>query len=263
MIGDADDRYLLASDAGYGFVARLGDLFSKNKAGKAVLTRPNNAGVLTPQAVGNDDDGWVAVVTSSGYLLVTELEELPLLGMAEDDVRAPGILQHGRGDLASEGPARLGVHVLSCQEDARALEGGSDRHERGEGRRHKGVHPGGVCTLGDLARQSHSLRDLLVHLPVGGQDRSRHSALQCSYTRKCESLDVFQRSAAAGRKVGDLGTDTRLVDGRKRVTAAHHGATRAGSHRVGEVLGAACEGIDLEDPHGSVPKAGARLRHCP
>ncbi len=80
MIGDADDRYLLASDAGYGFVARLGDLLSKNKAGKAVLTRPNNAGVLTPQAVRDNDDGWVAAVTSSGYLLVTELEELPLLG---------------------------------------------------------------------------------------------------------------------------------------------------------------------------------------
>ena len=80
MIGDADDRYLLASDAGYGFVARLGDLFSKNKAGKAVLARPNDAGVLTPQVIDDNDDGWVAAVTSSGYLLVTELEELPLLG---------------------------------------------------------------------------------------------------------------------------------------------------------------------------------------
>ncbi|NIP48036.1 MAG: DNA topoisomerase IV subunit A [Gammaproteobacteria bacterium] len=80
MIGDPDDRYLLASDAGYGFVARLGDLYAKNKAGKAVLTRPNNAGVLPPQAVGDNDDGWVAAVTSAGYLLVTELGELPLLG---------------------------------------------------------------------------------------------------------------------------------------------------------------------------------------
>jgi topoisomerase-4 subunit A len=80
MIGDADDRYLLASDAGYGFVARLGDLQSKNKSGKSVLTRPNDAGVLRPQPVRENDDGWVAAVTSSGYLLVTELEELPLLG---------------------------------------------------------------------------------------------------------------------------------------------------------------------------------------
>jgi topoisomerase-4 subunit A len=80
MIGDPDTRYLLASDAGYGFIARLGDLYSKNKAGKAVLTRPSNAGVLTPQALRDNDDGWVAAVTSAGHLLVTELEELPLLG---------------------------------------------------------------------------------------------------------------------------------------------------------------------------------------
>jgi topoisomerase-4 subunit A len=80
MIGDADDRYLLASDAGYGFIARLGDLYSKNKAGKAVLSRPNNAGVLVPQPVHDNDDGWVAAVTSAGHLLVTELDELPLLG---------------------------------------------------------------------------------------------------------------------------------------------------------------------------------------
>ena len=79
MIGDGDDRYLLASDAGYGFVARLGDLQSKNKSGKAVLTQPGNAGVLIPQAVSDNEDGWVAAVTLSGYLLVTELEELPLL----------------------------------------------------------------------------------------------------------------------------------------------------------------------------------------
>ena len=80
MIGDPDDRYLLASDAGYGFVARLGDLFAKNKAGKAVLSRPGNAGVLAPQPVRDNDDGWVAAVTSAGYLLVTELAELPELG---------------------------------------------------------------------------------------------------------------------------------------------------------------------------------------
>jgi topoisomerase IV subunit A len=80
MLGNEDDRYLLASDAGYGFVACLKDLQSKNKAGKAVLTRPNAAGVLVPRAIRDNEDGWVAAVTSEGYLLVTELEELPLLG---------------------------------------------------------------------------------------------------------------------------------------------------------------------------------------
>ena len=40
MIGDNEQKYLLASDAGYGFVATLGDLVSRNKAGKAILRVP-------------------------------------------------------------------------------------------------------------------------------------------------------------------------------------------------------------------------------
>ncbi len=79
MIGEPDDRYLLATDAGYGFVARLGDLQAKNKSGKAVLTRPNNACVLTPQPVRDVEGGWVAAVTSAGHLLLAEIAELPLL----------------------------------------------------------------------------------------------------------------------------------------------------------------------------------------
>ncbi len=79
MIGEPDDHYLLATDAGYGFVARLGDLQAKNKSGKAVLTRPNNACVLTPQPVRDVDGGWVAAVTSAGHLLLAEIAELPLL----------------------------------------------------------------------------------------------------------------------------------------------------------------------------------------
>jgi len=79
MIGEPDDRYLLASDAGYGFVAELGSLQTKNKAGKAALTCPNNAAALTPQPVRDLEAGWVAAVTSSGYLLLVDLVELPLL----------------------------------------------------------------------------------------------------------------------------------------------------------------------------------------
>ncbi|MCZ6686551.1 MAG: DNA topoisomerase IV subunit A, partial [Gammaproteobacteria bacterium] len=35
MMGEADDKWLLASTAGYGFIVRTGDLQSRNKAGKA------------------------------------------------------------------------------------------------------------------------------------------------------------------------------------------------------------------------------------
>ena len=51
LTGAEDDRFLLASDAGYGFVVQFGQLQAKNKAGKAVLTLPKNARVLSPAAI--------------------------------------------------------------------------------------------------------------------------------------------------------------------------------------------------------------------
>ena len=51
MTGAEGDRYLLASDAGYGFVVQFGQLQAKNKAGKAVLTLPKGAQVLPPAAI--------------------------------------------------------------------------------------------------------------------------------------------------------------------------------------------------------------------
>ena len=51
MIGEPEDLWLLASDAGYGFTARLKDLHSRNRAGKTVLKLPEGALVLPPAPV--------------------------------------------------------------------------------------------------------------------------------------------------------------------------------------------------------------------
>jgi len=77
LTGVDSDRYLLASDAGYGFVARFSDLQSKNKAGKAVLTLPSGAQVIQPAAIPQGDDLLVAAATNEGRLLVFPLADLP------------------------------------------------------------------------------------------------------------------------------------------------------------------------------------------
>ncbi|MBB3048546.1 topoisomerase-4 subunit A [Litorivivens lipolytica] len=76
LMGSDDQRVLLASDAGYGFVAKLGDLQSKNRAGKAVLTLPKGAEVLNPVPL-DDAHGHVVAVTTEGRMLVFPLAELP------------------------------------------------------------------------------------------------------------------------------------------------------------------------------------------
>src|SRR5690606_10317802 len=48
LIGDPKDRWVVASDAGYGFVVKLEELYSRNRSGKAVLKVPEGSGVLVP-----------------------------------------------------------------------------------------------------------------------------------------------------------------------------------------------------------------------
>jgi topoisomerase-4 subunit A len=76
MIGEPEDLWLLASDAGYGFTARLKDLITDRRAGKTVLTVPENAQVLAPAPVPGTD-ALVAAVSSEGKLLVFPVSEVP------------------------------------------------------------------------------------------------------------------------------------------------------------------------------------------
>ncbi len=79
MIGEPDDRYLIASDAGYGFVARLEDLVSRNKAGKSILRVPQGGKAIVPSPVPRDFECLIAAVSSIGRLLCFEMDELPEL----------------------------------------------------------------------------------------------------------------------------------------------------------------------------------------
>ena len=77
LTGAEGDRYLLASDAGYGFVVQFGQLQAKNKAGKAVLTLPKGAQVLPPACISEGDEPLVVVATNEGRMLVFPLADLP------------------------------------------------------------------------------------------------------------------------------------------------------------------------------------------
>lgn len=71
-----DQRLLMASDAGYGFICTFSDLISRNRAGKALLTLPENARVMTPMAVHHEDDMLLAI-TQAGRMLMFPVGELP------------------------------------------------------------------------------------------------------------------------------------------------------------------------------------------
>lgn len=122
MMGDDDDLYLLASDAGYGFIVRLGDLYARVKAGKAVLTVPESARVLSPVSVGRETAGRVAAVTNTGRLLIFPLGELPRLarGKGNKILGIPGARAKAREEY---------IAALACVPDSVALTlHGGQRH---------------------------------------------------------------------------------------------------------------------------------------
>lgn len=79
MIGAADQLYVIATDAGYGFVVRLEDLWSRNRAGKACVALTQGAKLLVPRPVSDREVEQLAAVSRSGKLLVHPLSELPRL----------------------------------------------------------------------------------------------------------------------------------------------------------------------------------------
>jgi len=79
LMAEDNQQLLLASDAGYGFVASFSDLLSRNKAGKALLSLPAGAKVLTPLAIHNPDTDQVVAISNEGRMLVFPIAELPKL----------------------------------------------------------------------------------------------------------------------------------------------------------------------------------------
>ena len=80
LIGEPADKWVLASSAGYGFVVKLEDLYSRNRAGKAVLNVPDGYAAIGPVAIPLvDEPGSVllAALNSEGRLLTFPVADLP------------------------------------------------------------------------------------------------------------------------------------------------------------------------------------------
>ncbi|MEM7293049.1 MAG: DNA topoisomerase IV subunit A, partial [Pseudomonadota bacterium] len=79
LMGDDDDRYLFSTTAGYGFICRLGELHTRNKAGKVVLSVPANAKVCMPAPIGDVENDLIVAINSAGHMLAFPVSDLPEL----------------------------------------------------------------------------------------------------------------------------------------------------------------------------------------
>jgi len=104
LMGSPEDKLLLAGSDGYGFIAKLGDLEGRNKAGKAVLNLEGQP--LNPLRIQDVVNERIAVATAEGRLLVFPAAELPELAKGkgnklvtlkgEDRILAAAVLPAGR-----------------------------------------------------------------------------------------------------------------------------------------------------------------------
>ncbi|MBA1248197.1 MULTISPECIES: DNA topoisomerase IV subunit A [Pseudomonas] len=140
LLPDDGQLYVMASDAGYGFVVKGEDLQAKNKAGKALINLPAGAQVMVPKVVRNAEQDLLAAVTTEGRLLVFNVSDLPQLakGKGNKIIGIPGDKVASREEymvgFAIVPPG--GQLVLQAGKRTLSLKGDDLEHYRGErGRR--------------------------------------------------------------------------------------------------------------------------------
>ena len=79
LLDKPEQEVLLASDAGYGFIATVDDLYCKNKNGKAVIKAPSGSLVISPKSISHREHGLLVAVTTEGRMLVFPVNDLPQL----------------------------------------------------------------------------------------------------------------------------------------------------------------------------------------
>lgn len=78
LMASDDQKLLMASDAGYGFVCTFSDLVARNRAGKAMITLPDNAKAFAPIEINGNDDMLLSL-TAAGRMLLFPVADLPQL----------------------------------------------------------------------------------------------------------------------------------------------------------------------------------------
>ncbi len=111
VLAGTNEQVVLASNAGYGFVTKIEDLYTKNKAGKALLTLPESATVLSPTLY-QTDDALVAIISQQGRLLIFPVSDVPKLNRGKGNK----LLQIPSKDLISGDDKVLGLCVVGEQQ---------------------------------------------------------------------------------------------------------------------------------------------------
>jgi len=135
LLGAPEDRWIVASSLGYGFIVKLEDLYSRNKAGKASLRVPKGGSVIPARPVPMDGAS-VAAVSSDGRMLVFALDELPQMAKGKGN-KILALPSGGKALLAGVCvvEAGQGVRIRSANRHMTVKGGDLDHYRGARGRR--------------------------------------------------------------------------------------------------------------------------------
>lgn len=97
LMASDEQKLLLASDAGYGFICPFSELIARNRAGKAIITLPEHAKAMMPLLLGADEDELLLSITAAGRMLVFPVFDLPQLSKGKGNK----IISIGSAQLAT------------------------------------------------------------------------------------------------------------------------------------------------------------------
>ncbi|MFZ7164180.1 DNA topoisomerase IV subunit A [Avibacterium avium] len=100
LMENDEQKLLMASDAGYGFICQFSDLVARNKAGKALISLPENAQVLPPLSL-QENKNLLVALTSAGRMLIFPVQDLPELskGKGNKIISIPAANAKDRSEL--------------------------------------------------------------------------------------------------------------------------------------------------------------------
>jgi topoisomerase-4 subunit A len=123
MCGKADQHFLIATAAGYGFTATLGDMVGRTKAGKQFISVEKET-ILPPAPYTPSEQSLVAAASSDGRLLLFLLSEMKhlqgggkgviIMGLAEgEELAAANIINQAKVEVTGTTGAREHTVKLS------------------------------------------------------------------------------------------------------------------------------------------------------
>lgn len=119
LMGSDSQKLLLSSDAGYGFITKLGDLKSKNKAGKNVLNLPTGSRVICPVEFESTQNHTLIAVSNEGRMLAFPVSDLPELSRGKGNK----IIGIAAARVQSREEYMVGIVVINTKQTLRVNSG--------------------------------------------------------------------------------------------------------------------------------------------